>query len=91
MPDSEVTREQMAEIMFRFAKYLDKAPKGSWIINVTYKDKAEISDWAMESAAYCQLTGLIAGRDGGKFAPKAKVTRAEVSAIIERFINNFYK
>jgi len=90
-PDAEVTREQMSEIMFNFATFLGKAPQGDWMINVTYKDKVEISDWAMDSAAYCQLTSIITGRDGGDFAPKATATRAEVSAVIERFVKEVLK
>jgi len=90
-PNTEVTREQMAEIMFRFATFLDKAPQGAWMINVTYPDKADISDWAMGSAAYCQMTNIISGRNGGEFAPKATATRAEVSAVIERFVKEILK
>ena len=85
-PNTVVTREQMAEIMFRFAEYLGKGPQGAWMINVTYPDKSEISEWAMDSAAYCQLTGIISGHDNGQFTPKSAATRAEVSAVIERFI-----
>jgi len=48
-PNTEVTREQMATIMFQFATFLGKAPQGNWMINVTYPDKADISDWAMNS------------------------------------------
>jgi hypothetical protein len=61
------------------------------MINVTYPDSADISDWAMESAAYCQLTGIITGGGGGKFAPKAVATRAEVAVVIERFVNEMLK
>jgi len=61
------------------------------MINVTYPDKSEISEWAMDSAAYCQLTGIISGRDNGQFAPKAAATRAEVSAVIERFVKEILK
>ncbi len=90
-PEREISHEQMAAIMFRFAKFLGKGPQGNWMINVTYPDSADISDWAMESAAYCQLTGIITGGDGGKFAPKAVSTRAEVATVIERFINEMLK
>lgn len=90
-PDAEVTHEQMAEIIFRFAAFLGKAPEGAWMTEVTYPDKADISGWAMDSAAYCQLTGIITGGDGGKFAPKSIATRAEAAEVIERFVKEMLK
>lgn len=90
-PNTQVSREQMASIMFRFATFLDKAPKGNWMINVTYPDKADISNYAMDAATYCQLTSIITGRDSGKFEPKATATRAEVAAVIERFVKEILK
>lgn len=90
-PDTDITREQMSEIMFKFAKLLDKAPIGDWLINVNYSDKSEISDWAIDSVAYCQLANIIIGRDNNEFAPNDTVTRAEVAAVIERFIKEMLK
>jgi hypothetical protein len=84
-PETEVTRVQMAVIMFNFASYLGKE-KGNRMVNITYPDKENISDWAMDAAAYCQLTSIITGRDGGKFVPQATATRAEVSAVVERLV-----
>jgi hypothetical protein len=90
-PDKEATREQMSEIMFRFAKHLGKAPADNLITNVTYTDKSEISDWAIDSAAYCQLTNIISGRENNEFAPIDTATRAEVATVIERFVKEMLK
>ncbi|HWQ75788.1 MAG TPA: leucine-rich repeat protein [Syntrophomonas sp.] len=88
-PDAEVTREQMAEIIFRFAAFLGKTTKA--VAEVTYPDQADISGWAMGSVAYCQSTGIITGGDGGSFAPKSAASRAEVAVVIERFIKEMLK
>jgi hypothetical protein len=90
-PDVEITREQMSSILFRFAKLLGKEPQGQWMINITYPDKEDISDWAMDSAAYCQLTGIIGGGNDGRFAPRSIASRAEVATVIERFIKEMLK
>jgi hypothetical protein len=51
-----------------------------------YPGAESISDCAKTSALYCQTTGIIGGRAGGVFAPKETATRAEVAAIIQRFV-----
>jgi Cys-tRNA synthase (O-phospho-L-seryl-tRNA:Cys-tRNA synthase) len=89
-PESEVTREQMAVIMFNFASYLGKE-EGSRMVNITYPDKANISDWAINAAAYCQQNSIITGRDDGMLVPKATATRAEVASVVERFVKVILK
>jgi hypothetical protein len=83
-PEAEVTREQMAVIMLNFADFLNKADiTGS---SLAYADSQSISSWAMDGAKYCQETKVITGREGGSFAPQESATRAEVAAVINRFI-----
>lgn len=56
-----------------------------------YPDAGSISDYAKDAALYCQTTGSIGGRTGGVFAPQETATRAEVAAIIQRFIETVLK
>jgi hypothetical protein len=86
-PDDQITREQMAAILYRFADFLDVMP-GDMDTALTYLDSATISSWAESAALYCQQTGIITGRDGGNFVPQGTATRAEVATILERFIEN---
>ncbi len=87
-PDQEITRQEMAAILYRFAKFLKASPSDSEKAQLNYPDAAEISSWATEAALYCQQTGIITGRSGGNFAPQSTATRAEVSAILQRFIES---
>jgi len=41
---------------------------------------------SQDAASFCQSTNIINGRTGGLFAPQETATRAEVAAIIQRFI-----
>lgn len=84
-PDDLVTREQMALILFRFADFLGVVPDNMDTV-LDYPDADSISDYAKTAAIYCQTTGIIGGRAGGVFAPKETATRAEVAAIIQRFV-----
>lgn len=89
VPNEKITREQMAVIMLNFATYLKKTEAtGS---SLAYSDSASLSTWAINGAKYCQETNVITGREGGSFMPKGKATRAEVAAVIERFVKNIVK
>ena len=56
---------------------------------VTFTDEANISSWAKDKVSIMQQIGLLEGRNDGSFDPKATVTRAEVSAVIERLVKKF--
>jgi len=88
-PNDKITREQMAVIMLNFANHLKKADVTDG--SLVYADSTSISSWAMDGAKYCQETKVITGRDGGNFAPQESATRAEVAAVIERFIKTIVK
>ena len=85
-PNESITREQMAAIIFRYAKYKGIAPEGEWAIRLDYADLGEIYDYAAEAVMYCRLKEIMQGRDGNRFAPKENATRAETAAIIQRLL-----
>ncbi|QAT42761.1 S-layer homology domain-containing protein [Aminipila luticellarii] len=88
-PNEKVTREQMAAIMFNFAKFLKKADVTDG--SLVYADSESISSWAMDGAKYCQGTNVITGREGNRFIPQGNATRAEVAAVMDRFIETIVK
>ena len=85
-PDQEITRQEMAAILYRFAKFLNVSPSKPEKTQPNYSDAADIASWATEAAMYCLQTGIITGRSGGYFVPQGTATRAEVAAILQRFI-----
>lgn len=84
-PNDQITREQMAAILYRFADFLGVLP-ADMDTTLDYPDADNISGYAKNAALYCQTTGVISGRGGGMFTPKETVTRAEVATIIQRFV-----
>ena len=84
-PGDEITREQMATILYRFADFLGVLPSDI-DTSLSYPDAGTISSWAEIAAMYCQQTGIITGRDGGNFVPRGTAARAEVAVVLERFI-----
>lgn len=85
-PDRMITREEMAMILYRFAKFLEVSDTEISGIQLSYSDPSEISPWAIDAVKYCQETNFITGRGNGNFEPKETATRAEVATILERFI-----
>ena len=90
-PDREITRQEMAAILYRFAEFLNVLSSDSEKTQLNYPDAEGISSWATEAAGYCQQTGIITGRLGGNFVPQGTATRAEVATILQRFIESSVK
>lgn len=84
-PDTLITREQMAVVLYRFADFLGVLPNGMDTA-LSYPDADSISGYAKTAALYCHATSLIDGRIGGVFAPQEAATRAEVTTILQRFV-----
>ncbi len=89
-PTDSITREQMATILFRYATY--KNYKTSASNSLTgYTDFSEISVYALKSLKWANAEGLITGRTASTLAPQGTATRAEVAAILHRFVENVVK
>lgn len=89
-PDGDVTREQIATILRRYAQFkgIDTSKQADLS---TYPDADQVSDYAKEAMAWANATGLINGnKSGGKvlLQPKGNGTRAQVAAILMRYIEN---
>ncbi|MBS5144214.1 MAG: S-layer homology domain-containing protein [Butyricicoccus pullicaecorum] len=89
-PNDQITREQFAAIMERYAVY--KGDKESKSVDMSqFTDIGEISDWATTSLSWAVGSGLISGKGNGILDPKGSATRAEAAAILQRYIENISK
>lgn len=77
-----VTREQFAAVLWRLAD----SPSGE---AGTFADEREISSWARGAANWAKEAGIITGKDGNRFDPKAHATRAEAAMILYRYSQYF--
>ena len=78
--ESGITREQLALMLYRYAKA--EKPTGGLD---TYSDASQVSAWAAEAMAWAVEQGIIQGA-AGKLNPTDIATRAEVAAMLERFV-----
>ena len=84
-PDGLVTREQMAVIMDRYATAIGfKLPEVH--AQNTFADNAKIGAWAASSVKRIQMAGIIQGKKNNLYDPQGTATRAEVSAVLRRFV-----
>ena len=85
-PDTEITREQIATIMYRYAKYKKyDVSVGESTNIISYDDFDDISEYAIGAMQWAVGSGLINGRTEKTLNPKDNATRVEISAILHRF------
>ena len=83
-PNSYITREQFAAIIFRYSEAFGYDTSASGNI-IKYSDSYAISDWAQRALIWTTGANIINGKDNNLLDPKGNATRAEAATIIERF------
>ncbi len=87
-PDEEITREQLAAIIHRYATYKEYDVSVGENTNIlSYDDFDSISEYAIGAMQYAAGAGLISGRSESTLNPKETATRVETAAILYRFRN----
>ena len=84
-PDDPVTREQLAAILYRYAKTKGLGFDGLWAFRLDFSDADEVSDWAYEAVCWAVANGVMQGVGGGRLAPKASASRAQIATMLMRF------
>lgn len=89
-PDDSITREQMAAILYRYAKYKGYDTTQGGMAIREFADYGNISEYALPMLAWTVNTGLIQG-SYNNIMPKETATRAQVAAILVRFSEKIVK
>ncbi len=84
-PDDNITRQDIAVILMKYASYKNEELKGSE--TKVFADDESISDYAKEAVYKAQSTGLINGKENNNFDPLAAATRGECAKIISIYID----
>ena len=87
-PDDPITREQLAAIFYRYADYkgYDLTVKGDLD---KFKDADKITDYAKTAMQWAVGSGLMKGKSGNLLDPQGTATRAEIAAMLHRFIEKY--
>lgn len=89
-PNDPITREQLAAIFYRYAQYKGYDTTQGGMAIREFGDYESISDYAMSAMAWAVNTGLVKG-DSNLLYPKGTATRAEIAALLHRFVENGMK
>ena len=84
-PNDPITREQLAAMLMNYAQYkgMDVSARADLS---GYTDAP--STWASEAVQWAVGEGLLAGVTDDQLQPQGQATRAQVAAILERFLEN---
>lgn len=88
-PNANVTREQMAAILYRYAQYKKYNTAASSSLN-SFSDHTSVSGYAVASLQWSVAEKLVNGSNG-KLMPTGNASRAQVAAILHRFAENVAK
>lgn len=88
-PNTNVTREQMAAILYRYAQYKQYGTTASAGLN-GFSDAAKVSTYAKAPLSWAVAEKLVNGSEG-RLLPTGNATRAQVAAILHRFVENVAK
>lgn len=83
-PNQNVTREQIASILYRYANSIGDVSSSTDLS--TYSDSADIHDYAITAMQWAVAEGIISGRPDNTLDPRGTATRAEVATMLMRFL-----
>ena len=88
-PGDPVKREQMAAILFNYAKFKGYDVSGDKIVDFSgFKDVSELSAYAAPAMQWCADNGVITGKGGGILDPRGKATRGQTAKMLYYFCEN---
>ena len=85
-PNDAVTREELAAMLYRYAKHKGYDTSAAENTNIlSYNDAGSISEYAFEALQWACGEGIINGTGGGSLEPGGSATRAQLAAMLYRF------
>ena len=87
-PDTDVTREQFAQMLYNYAQYkgYDLTANGDL---TQFPDDSSISFWAETALGWANGNGLINGHENGTIDPQGSAIRAQAASILAHFDQSF--
>ena len=84
-PDQAITREQLASILYRYAKWLGFSGYGSDISG--YTDAGKVSSYAYDAMSWAVRTGVVTGTSARVLDPQGTASRAAAAQMFMNFYN----
>jgi len=87
-PNGEITREQMAALLWRYVRYRGEAADDQKSLDA-FHDADEVSAYAADALEWAYFLGLISGKTGGRLDPRGDAKRCEMASILMRFLKEY--
>ena len=84
-PNDKLTREQMAAILYRYAKYAGKDTTAEADLSA-FADLGKLDAYAVEAMKWANGKGIITGMNSTTLDPNGNATRAQLASILQRFL-----
>lgn len=84
-PNAELSREQLAVVLYRYANYKGKVSGDKKASQLNYADSAKVSAYAYEAMCWMSANNIINGVDGNRLEPQGNASRAQIATILMRF------
>ena len=88
-PEHKLTREEIATILYRYAKFKGYDVSNSVEVIYYFVDANQISNYAAPALKWAYAEGIITGKTSVTLDPKGGATRAEVATILMRFCQKY--
>ena len=85
-PNDAITREQLAAILMNYAAYKGEDVSARASLDA-YSDAENVSTWATDTMSWAVAEGYITGMTADTLQPQGAATRAQVAAILQRFLS----
>ena len=86
-PNTDITREQMSAVLYRYAQYKEQDTSVGEDTNIlSYTDAEEISEYAIPAMQWMVGAGFMKGETESTINPQNNTTRAQVATILMRYI-----
>ncbi|MBQ9314382.1 MAG: S-layer homology domain-containing protein [Clostridia bacterium] len=83
-PDSNITRQDLATIIYRYARFKGKGFAINSPYLLDYIDRDSIAEYAYEAICWCTTTKVMNGKENNMIDPVGLATRAETATIMQR-------
>lgn len=89
-PDENATREQLAAVIYRYAKYKEYDVSELSDLDI-YSDNKYVSNYSVDAFRWAVANGIITGTPDNMLMPNELTKRSQLAAILHRFCNKFMK
>lgn len=83
-PEGEISREEMALMLYRYAVSVGKAGEDLSNLKLDFADAGKIGTNAFDGVCWCTRMGVVNGKENNLFDPQGSASRAELATMIMR-------